>query len=62
MLEFFYRLDLLLTGLSAATTVMAISVVENIMAAVKHSSYRGHFLCSSFFGFFLQDVRVGDTP
>ena len=27
MLEFFYRLDLLLTGLSAATTVMAISVV-----------------------------------
>jgi hypothetical protein len=37
MLEFFYRLDLLLTGLSAATTVMVISVVENIAAAAKHS-------------------------
>jgi hypothetical protein len=59
MLEFFYRLDLLLTGPSAASTVMAISVVENIAAAAKHSPHRGHFLCSSFF-FFHQDV--GDTP
>jgi hypothetical protein len=33
MLEFFYRLDLLLTGLSAASTVVAITVVENIAAA-----------------------------